>query len=103
MTTKTKAQPLTDADFELLKRREEVKAELKRLDEHLKPRITATIDAHGTGKAKISHHEVELKRSVRNTVSWKSLCASLVPEDVILSTQPDFTEEYNVDSVEVLS
>lgn len=94
---------LTEADVKLLARRETVKAELKRLDDQLKPRISATIEAHGTGRLMIGSRQVDLKRSVRNSVCWKPLCHSLVEEAAILQVLDSFTEPYNIDQAKVVS
>jgi hypothetical protein len=94
---------LTETDVDLLAEREELKAKLKQLDDYLKPMIAATINRHGTGRLLIGNRQVELKRSVRESVAWKPLCYSLVDEAAILSVQSSFTEPYNVDSAKVLS
>lgn len=96
-------QVLVEDDVKLLERREAIKAELKRLDDYLKPKIASTIDSHGDGRLMIGNRQIELKRSVRNSIAWKPLAYSLVPEEVILSVQDSFTEPYNVDSVKVIS
>jgi len=51
----------------------------------------------------IGNRQVELKRSVRNSVAWKPLTYSLIDETVILSVVDRFTEHYNVDSAKVIS
>lgn len=104
-TTETVIRPLTQTgdlltedDVKLLKRRETIKAELKRLDTHLKPRITETIDIRGTGLVLIGNKQVELKRSIRASVSWKPLLYSIIDESTIDAVKDDYSNETNIDS-----
>ncbi len=89
---------LIEADVKLLTRRDKLKAEIKRLDTHLKPRIAETINIHGTGLVLIGNKQVELKRSVRASVSWKPLLYSIVDESTIDAAKGDYSNETNIDS-----
>lgn len=93
---------LTPTDVALLEKREALKAELKKLDDQLKPKIAATIESHGTGRLMIGNRQVELKRSVRRSVAWKPLVYSLVEEAAIEAVRESFTEPYNVDTCKVV-
>jgi len=94
---------LTSDDVKLLDQFEKAKRKVKELQDHLKPRISATIEVQGTGRLLIGNRQVELKRAVRHSVAWKPLCFSLVDEAMIQSVQDSFTEPYNVDSAKMLS
>jgi len=96
-------QMLTEDDVKLLDQLERAKRKVKALQDHLKPRISATIEAHGAGRLMVGSRQVELKRSARNSVAWKPLCYSLVDEAAILSVQESFTIPYDVDSAKVVS
>lgn len=97
------APVLTSNDVGLLVERENLKAELKRLDKHLKERITNTIEAKGTGTMVIGDRQVELKRSIRNSVAWKPLCYSLNEEEAIQQVLDVFTEPVEINSAKVVS
>lgn len=93
---------LTEDDVKLLEQLEQAKRKVKKLQDHLKPRITATITAHGTGRLMIGRRQVELKQSTRHSVAWKPLCYSLNEEAAILQVLDCFTEPYNIDQAKVV-
>jgi hypothetical protein len=89
----TEDDQLCAKDLFLLERREKLKAELRTLDKALEPKIEATVKARGDGVYMIGNRQMELKSQTRQTVSWKSLAASLIPEDVIEKARPGFIDE----------
>jgi len=94
--------PLTEADVKLLTRREVVKAELKKLDRQLKPKIAATIEQCGTGVVQIGNKRVELKEHDRNCVAWKPLVYSIIEEEAINEVLGSFTEVSKIRSAKVV-
>lgn len=105
--TKVRARPVEQAqlspvDIALLQEREELRAELKKLDSYLKPRIGATIDKMGIGKVFIGNNVVELRRSTRLSVSWAALCTSIAEPQAIEDAKGDFIVEHTIDSVKVV-
>lgn len=99
----TASQLLTGADMAMQAKLEKAKKTVKEIEAHLKPRITATIEEYGVGRVMIDNTiQIELKRSVRNSVAWKPLCHSVASEEIIAEVQESFTEPYNVDSMKVL-
>lgn len=83
---------LTQDDVPLLVQRERLRLKLKKLDEVLKPRIKATVEALGTGVFLLGSSKVTLGKSARSTVSWKSLAYSLADELEVDAVKPCFTE-----------
>ena len=69
---------------------------------HLRPRIAATINKLGTGTVQVAGRQVELKRSVRQSVAWKPLAYSQLDEAVIDDVKVSFTEETEVNSARVV-
>ena len=100
--TKVKTATLTANDIKLLRGRDRLKAELKRLDAHLKPRISAAIDELGAGRVMVGASMVELRRSARLSVSWAALATALLAADVIASQRESFTVEHTIDSCKVV-
>jgi hypothetical protein len=94
---------LTEDDVALLEQRETLKAELKRLDDQLKPKIAATIDQHGTGRLMVGSRQVELKESERQTVSWKSLAYAVAEEAAIDAVKEVYTESCKIQTARVIS
>lgn len=94
---------LTENDLTLLAERDDLKAELKRLDTHLKERITNTINKLGEGRFVIGEKQVELSRSIRSAISWKSLAHAVASEADIAEVRADFTVDSNVDKCSVMS
>jgi len=113
MSTITKARPakqavLTETDVKLLKEREGLRAELKRLDDYLKPRIEATIQVCGwadrphTGRVCIGESFMDLTTAVRLTTSWKACCYALANEAEVDAVRGDFTLESTSYSAKVV-
>ena len=93
---------LTEDDLALIKKRETLKRNLKKVESDLKPRITRTLNQYGAGQFMLGNMIVELKRTVRSAVSWKSLAHGVVEPEVIISVQANYTIESNIDSVKVV-
>jgi len=93
----TKVKPstaqLTEVDVELLQQRDELKNELKRLDEHLRPRIEATVKAHGACRVCIGSHLVDLKEMRRLSTSWKACAYAVATEEEVNAVKGNFTLE----------
>ncbi len=84
---------LTVDDLPLIAKLAKAKAAVKKLEDDLKPRIIATGQKYGAGTLEIDGQEIEIKVTVRNTTSWKSLATALLPEKAITEAQPDYTVE----------
>lgn len=84
-------QMLTEDDVKKLDRQARLKAELKKLTDHLKPRIAATIEVHGTGRLLVGNRQVELKETERATVSWKSISYAIAEEEAIEAVREVYT------------
>ena len=93
---------LTTDDLSLIKKRETLKRNLKKVEAELKPRITRTVDQYGEGTFMLGNMIVELKRTVRSSISWKSLAHGVIEPEVITSVQASYTVESNIDSVKVV-
>ena len=96
------ASVLTEADLALIKKRETLRRNLKKVETELKPRITRTLDQYGEGQFMLGNMIVELKRTIRSAVSWKSLAHGVVEPEVITSVQANYTVESNIDSAKVV-
>lgn len=93
----TSANLLTEADVDLLQKREGLKAELKRLDALLNPKVEATLDhIGGTGRYVVGNRQVELSESFRENCSWKELAYSVATEDAINAVKSNFTSTSSV-------
>lgn len=82
---------LNTIDIGKLQRFQVLKEELKELEEHLKPKIEATIKKYGVGNVTIGANVVKLSTVARNNVSWKGLAESLIDAKVIENEKPNFT------------
>jgi len=107
MSAITKARPakqaqLTEVDIKLLAEREGLRAELKRLDAYLKPRIEATIEAHGTGRVCIGEALVDLTAAVRLSTSWKAVAYAVADEAEVNAVKADFQLESTSYSAKVV-
>lgn len=94
---------LTPADLLRLERLAQLKAELKKLEEDLKPRIEATVKANGPGVVQIGSRQVKLAESVRQSYSWKSIAYAVAEEEAINAVKDDFAVEYTSYSARVVS
>ncbi len=91
LTKTAKSSLLTEDDVELLLKREGLKAELKRLDALLNPKIERTIDECGCGRYAVGNRQVELSETLRENCSWKQVCYAVATEEAINRAKPEFT------------
>jgi len=77
-------------------------AELKSLEDDLKPKIEATVKAHGPGVVQIGDQQVKLAESIRNSYSWKAIAHAMAEEEAINAVKDDFAVEYSIYSAKVV-
>lgn len=82
---------LNKIDVGKLQRLAVLKQEVVALEEHLKPRIAATVKQYGEGNFTIGANVVKLSSVSRSNVSWKGLAESLIDAQVIADEKPNFT------------
>jgi len=84
---------LNEEDVKLLVHVEKLKAEIKELEGLLKPVVKETVEHFGEITIEIGNYKVQLKKTIRNSASWKAIAYAVAPEEDILKVQPDFTLE----------
>ena len=95
-------QELCEADVALLVRRAKIRAELKKLDAHLKPRIDATVEEYGTGMMKIGDRQIKITSTTRHAASWKSLAHGLLDPALIAEHLDNYTVKSTSTSCKVV-
>jgi len=94
---------LTSADVKLLQERESLKAKLKALDAHLKPRIELTVKKFGNDVVLIGNTKVQLKESSRSTYSWKAVAYAVASIEEVDAVKDEFAVESQIYSAKVIA
>ena len=93
---------LTSADVKLLQERELLKAKLKVLDAHLKPRIELTVKQYGNDVVLIGDTKVQLKATARNAYSWKAVAYAVASIEEVDAVKDEFAVESQIYSAKVV-
>jgi len=93
---------LTASDVKLLAEREELKAKLKTLDAHLKPRIELTVKRFGSDVVMIGNTKVQLKETSRSSYSWKAVAYAVASIEEVDAVKDEFAVESAIYSAKIL-
>lgn len=94
---------LTKKDIENLEKVQQLKEQVKRLEEDLKPKIKSMCDKYGHNQTMtVAGRIIRTVRVESSSISWKSVAESYIPDEVLPSAVSDFTVPSIRRKVEIL-
>jgi hypothetical protein len=80
----------SEADLDLLRKQEMLKAELARIEESLKPVINKAVRECGDGEVNAYGCRFSLKKTTRVSPKWKGIAEHYLTEDQITAVMDDY-------------
>ena len=84
---------LTTKDVELLKKRDKLRSQLKKLETQLKPRIEILCTDHNGETIDTSVGSVKFEQITSSAVQWKTLATALLDDKDVEEALPSFSNE----------